>query len=195
MKKYIKNNKLATVGHGWAEIEFKIPIYETLTEEQILEGVEAEIIGYDTVVRKVLNPTEQMLIDSGYVEYIPEKTLEQIKADKIAEIEAYDKSSNVNEFYYQGVAMWIERNDRMSLMHSISIEKAAGATETTLNLNGVDVVLAIDTAILMLSALELYAKPCWLNTSKHIANVNALTEIEEVEAYDYTVGYPDKLNF
>jgi hypothetical protein len=29
----------------------------------------------------------------------------------------------------------------------------------------------------------------------HIANVNNLETIEEVETYDFTTGYPDKLQF
>ena len=46
----------------------------------------------------------------------------------------------------------------------------------------------------MLYAIEVYASACFDNTAKHKANVMALDSIEEVMSYDYTTGYPDKLN-
>ena len=47
----------------------------------------------------------------------------------------------------------------------------------------------------MLSALELYALECYNVTAAHKANVMALESVDDVVAYDYESGYPDKLNF
>ena len=47
----------------------------------------------------------------------------------------------------------------------------------------------------MLYALEVYASQCYDNTQRHLATVNGLQSIEEVEGYDYTTGYPTKLEF
>ena len=47
----------------------------------------------------------------------------------------------------------------------------------------------------MLNALELYALNCYNVTQSHISAVKALQTIEEIENYDYTVGYPVKLSF
>ena len=47
----------------------------------------------------------------------------------------------------------------------------------------------------MLQALEIYALACYNVTEEHKAAVNALTTIEEVDAYDYTTDYPEKLSF
>jgi hypothetical protein len=47
----------------------------------------------------------------------------------------------------------------------------------------------------MLSALEVYAVDCYNVTTDHIYAIQSLTTIEEIEAYDYTVGYPEKLTF
>jgi hypothetical protein len=47
----------------------------------------------------------------------------------------------------------------------------------------------------MLSALEVYAIDCYNKTTDHIFNVNNLTTIEEIENYDYRLGYPEKLIF
>jgi hypothetical protein len=46
----------------------------------------------------------------------------------------------------------------------------------------------------MLNALEVYAAEALNVTESHKAAVNALTTIEEIEQYDITTGYPEKLN-
>ena len=61
-------------------------------------------------------------------------------------------------------------------------------------LGSVSLVINCDLAIQLLSALELYALECYNKTAEHKANVGKLMSIEDVEAYDYTTGYPDKLN-
>jgi hypothetical protein len=47
----------------------------------------------------------------------------------------------------------------------------------------------------MLYALEVYASACYDNTQRHLAAVDSLSTIEEIQSYDYTTGYPDKLKF
>ena len=47
----------------------------------------------------------------------------------------------------------------------------------------------------MLKDLEVYAKQTNNVTHQHKAEVIALTSIEDVEAYDVTNGYPEKLVF
>lgn len=47
----------------------------------------------------------------------------------------------------------------------------------------------------MLSALELYASACYNKTAEHLSAVNALTDLADVLAYDYTAGYPQQLSF
>ena len=45
------------------------------------------------------------------------------------------------------------------------------------------------------AALELYALECYNVTAAHKADIEALTTVEEVVAYDYESDYPEKLNF
>lgn len=51
------------------------------------------------------------------------------------------------------------------------------------------------TALDMLDVIELYASACYDNTQRHLANIGALSTVEEILAYDYTLGYPEKLRF
>lgn len=129
--------------------------------------------------------------------YVP--TLDEVKQNKIAEITAYDKSIEVNAFILNGVEVWLEKNDRVGLMNSTVIEKNAGRTDCTLwfDINGIPTKLIVncDVAIGMLQQLEIYAKDCYNVTAEHKANVLNLNSIDEINAYDYKVGYPVKLNF
>lgn len=144
----------------------------------------------------VINPTEEMLIADGWKEYFPpkrEKTLESAKQQKLAQVDEYDTSEDVNSFVLNGNAVWLSKADRVGLMNSINIEKIAGRDKSTLWFNGVKFVVNIDQAIQLLSMLELYALECYNVTASHKASIEQLTTIEEVEAYDFTIGYPQKL--
>ena len=143
-------------------------------------------------------PTEQQLAEWGFELYtppVPARILEVAKSEKIAEITAYDTSDAVNSFTLDGDTMWINRDDRVSTMNSTTILKNAGLETVTQWYGGKKYTLPCDTLIQMLSALEVYALQCYNVTEEHKAAVNTLTTIEEVDAYDYKTGYPEKLSF
>ena len=119
--------------------------------------------------------------------------LELTKADKIAEITAYDKSDKVNGFMLNGLLVWLDKATRVGLMNSTTIAKAAGQKTTTLWLGDVKLVVGCDKAIQLLSALEMYALECFNVTSAHKAAVAELKTIKEVEAFDMTADYPKQL--
>ena len=151
-----------------------------------------------TATEQIINPTEAMILADGWVEYIPQPyvpTLEEIKANKVEEILAYDSSSAVNEFSIGGVPMWLDKATRAGLLLRFEAEGKVGRTETTLWNDGQSYTLPLETAQQILIALELYASACYDNTQRHIAEVQKLESKEAVESYDYTTGYPQKLLF
>lgn len=121
------------------------------------------------------------------------KTLEEAKEMLLAEIDAYDKSSAVNGFALNGTVVWLDKATRVGLMNSTSITKAMGQPTTTLWLGESKMEVPCDTAIQLLSALEMYALECFNVTAAHKKAVNELATIEEVEKYDITAGYPAQL--
>jgi hypothetical protein len=144
------------------------------------------------------NPTEEMLLADGWEEYIyvpQEKTIEDYKKEKIEEIKHYDESSMVNEFYIQGMPVWLDKNTRVGLSLRFESELARGKQETTLWYGNFQFPLRLDMAVDMLYMIEEYASMCYDNTQMHISNVNELETIEEIIAYDFTTGYPEKLQF
>ena len=141
----------------------------------------------------ILNPTHEILIANGYVKEVIEDTLEQAIAEKIATIQAYDTSDSVNSFLLNGVAVWIDREDRIGTRRAIELDVEAGNTESEIWLQGMMLKVNSQLALKLLDKLEHYAFLAYNATQRHIYNVRQLTTIEEVNAYDYTQGYPEKL--
>ena len=123
-----------------------------------------------------------------------DEIIAELKKLKNDEITKYDTSSNVNVFSLNGVDVWLDRDTRVSLMNSTTIAKNMGQENTILWLGTVKIVVKCDQAIQLLSALEMYALSCFNKTAEHRNNVEALSTINEIVSYDYTVGYPEKLN-
>lgn len=115
------------------------------------------------------------------------------KAQKLAEIVAYDTSGEVNSFLVDGASMWLDKATRVGLMNSTTIAKNLGQEKVTLWLGSTQLTLTCDKAINLLSAIEMYAVQCFDTTARHKAAIGNLTNIEEVEKYDITVGYPERL--
>lgn len=170
MKKYIKDNKIKTA-------------------KQI-------IIRKDG--KQIINPTEEMILANGWVEYIApvyEKTIEDYKRDKKDEILHFDSSEEVNIFYIQGLPVWLDKTTRAGLKLRFEAEIAVGKTDTVLWYNGMQFPLSLEQAIQMLYAIEVYASACYDNTQKHLTAVDILETVEDIENYDYRIGYPEKLEF
>lgn len=147
--------------------------------------------------RRVFNPSHEQLIAVGYdfyeePPYMP--TLNEVRARKIAEIDAYDTSDAVNSFTLDGASVWLDKATRVGLMNSLNCEKTAGRIQATLWLGTTPITLNVDRAMELLASVELYALECFGVTASHKAAVEALDTIEAVEAYDYTQGYPEKLS-
>ena len=172
--------------------------------------IKDDIIKYanEIVIRneqsQIINPTEEMLIDAGWVEYIyvpevieitNEERLEIARESLYERINSYDQSNAVNAFYMMGVEMWFDKATRVGLMLRFQSENAMGIETTLLWYGNVSYVLPTENAIQMLYLLEIYASNCYDNTQRHIANVANLENIEDIENYNYFEGYPDKLQF
>ena len=127
------------------------------------------------------------------VELTKEERLNLVKSNIIRLIGQYDTSKAVNSFVLDGKEMWLPKDTRVGLRNSVSVEKDAGRTETTLWYGGVSYVVPIDMALELLSQLELYALTCYNVTESHKASVMAMDNVEDVTAYDYKTGYPDRM--
>lgn len=166
------------------------------TEKEIYstEGLYVNRIGTNVYFKRANRLPSDLEGMFKEVSELPTSELDAAKVAKVFDIDVYDTSASVNSFFLDGEQAWLDKDTRVGLMNSTNIQKAAGQLTTTLWFEGKSYTLPCDTAIMMLSALELYALECYNITARHKANVQALETKEEVEAYDYTIGYPEKLN-
>ena len=113
-------------------------------------------------------------------------------------IEMYDSSKHVNSFTIGGMETWLDKATRVGLKLRFEAELRMGKEYTTLWKDGTSFPLPLvgaTTAIDMLDGLELYASACYDVTQMHLAKVAAMESVDELMAYDYTSGYPQKLSF
>lgn len=121
--------------------------------------------------------------------------LDAAKRDKLAEIFEYNTSENVDGFLLNGTRHWLSLEERKSAKLSTDAHITLGHETTEQYLSGVPYTLPCQTLILMLAQLEVYALECLNNALRQKAEVEALTTVAEVEAYDVTNGYPEMLSF
>lgn len=115
-------------------------------------------------------------------------------ASVIAEITAYDKSTDVNSFILNGELQWLDYELRSRIYDGNERLKLIGREDTTLWLGSKCITMPIDIAQLLISKVEAYAKDCYNVTAKHKAAVQSLNDIGDVLNYDYKLDYPTKIN-
>lgn len=108
---------------------------------------------------------------------------------------AYDKGEEVNTFNLGEQKYWLDKETRVGLINSITIQKDSGAKVTTLWLKGEPYKVSVDYALEFLRGLELYAVDCYNVTQAHIAEIKAISGREGLFEYDVTKGYPEVLSF
>lgn len=135
---------------------------------------------------------EMVEIDFGKRDKPTELEAEKRKAIKA--IDDYDVSLEVNSFFLNGLQVWLDKSTRVGLMNSLNIEKLAGKETSTLWFGNIKLDINTEAAIQMLSSLELYALECYNKTAEHKVNIENMTSVEDVISYNFTEGYPDKLN-
>lgn len=126
---------------------------------------------------------ELLQIKDGHYSY------QTLKVILLALIDYYDKSQEVNAFYYKDTPQWLDKNTRIGLQNLIN----CGATSVTVQLSP-DLV-DIDAAQLhsFLNNLEVYAGACFSTTARHKQAIKNLNSEEDLLNYDFKTGYPLKL--
>ena len=200
MKKYQKIIDGKTVIKSRNEIVLSVT--RTITDKNTGETKE--------IKSNVYNPTHEMLLEHGWVEYVPttpnvEFTERQLyrrtMARKLRDLEKYDNSYEVNDciIMYQGQELhyWASKDERNDLKNAVRDCISIGRTEYRLDLRdkGISILLNCELLLRMMAALEVYAIDCFNKTTDHEYAIKALQTVEDVEAYDFTTGYPQKLRF
>lgn len=141
------------------------------------------------------NPSNALLKENGWNEYEVGENIENVRAEKLQEIDNYDQSSLINTFSINGVNMWLNKSTRVGLELRFRAEQEQGLENTTLWFEDIQFILPINVAQSFLYQLEIYASQCYDNTQLHKKNVNNLNSIQEIKNYNFTQGYPTPLIF
>lgn len=146
-------------------------------------------------LRDEINLIESMTEEQYNTEYPIDNPLEKAKRIKLMAIEVYDKSDNVNIFYLNNQSLWLDAPTRQQLRISIEAYQAQGENTVSKWFEGQEYTFNISSWFAMLNALERYASDALNVTERHKAAINAMDSIKDVEDYDITQGYPEKLIF
>lgn len=124
------------------------------------------------------------------------RTIEDAKRAKIAEIDMYDNSESVNSFNINNaISAWLTVQERLNYKQSVEAAKLIGLEQLAFYIGDTMLTVTPQQAEYMLASIQLYADACFIVTKQHKLAVESLDNIEDVDNYDYTVGYPEKLNF
>ena len=134
-------------------------------------------------------PTEQD------IEIKKQSVLPLYKAMLISEIISYDSSVAVNEFTFDSKSMWIPVDVRTRIKGAISDAETLNATTITLGINEIPYTFEVQKVKVMFAHLEAYALAVNNNTLNHLQTIKQLQTLEDIVNYDYTQGYPSKLEF
>lgn len=182
-KKYVKDGKVRTAN--------AISIVVNNKRYSGINQTLATKLGFDSV--------DALLASCGWLVYAPEseeKTLENAINDKIAEINDYDTSDNVNCVFINGKKFWMDKTERVSLKNLLKIQQEQKQELATVWILGTPYTLVpVSRAIEMLDAIELYAYECYNVTQSHIAYVKESKNVSEAENFDVTADYPEILTF
>ena len=111
---------------------------------------------------------------------------------KLAALTEYDNSDAVNSVIINGMQTWLTVPERTNYNTSIAAATEMGLEDISFFVGNVELTVSTAQAKAMLAAVQLYADACFIATKTHAANISNLTTVEEVEAYDFTQGYPER---
>lgn len=166
------------------EVSHEDPETGEVTSETITEWL-CDVVEYDkSEAKEILRLLKE---DSN--------SLECNKWLLTAKINAYDKSRHVEDFTLGGVHLWLDSTLRSKVKENLETCQQFGEENTTLRFNGMAFPITVQMGWQMYYAVLAYARDSWNATESHLATIEKLTTVEEMKAYDYTVGYPQKLAF
>ena len=201
--------------HIWGK-----PVYETLVPLVIAEkyspSEETSLINkYNAFILKLSIDTEDKERYEAYLKTVselkamikedlrtlgliapePPRTLAQAIAVKIAEIDAYDNSDEVNSFLFNGQKTWIDSGTRAVFRNSIDSAELLQEETIQMPIGGAILTVPVLQAKIMLAKIQRYADNAAIVTAQHKAAVFALTNIAAVDDYNFRTGYQVKEEF
>lgn len=197
MAKYIYIQKEVIGFYMESELQLNPALYGVGTTWEDFIGFKYVLLSDEQVAFHVANP-EASVAEVWNMELTPPhvRTLDEAKHEMIQRINEYDRSSNVNGFTINHeIEGWFTADERSNYRSSIDAAELLGVETLSLYVGDYLIQVPTQDAKQMLAQIQLYADQCYIVTKQHKIDVSFLETIEEVDAFDYTAGYPAKLDF
>lgn len=194
------NNGGHKKGHWIVWINLQVSEIEP-TEENVdahFQAVTERLVLADRSVSALLDVLDPALIEMATTEELDEilrffqseHDVDAWKALRKLQVQGYDNSENVNLFYFDGLALWLDKATRVGLVNSITIEKKAKRSTTCLWFGSHRINVNVDVALEILSNVELYAHECYNITALHVLQIDECDTVEALKAFDIRADYP-----
>lgn len=147
---------------------------------------------------QIINPSHEILLENGWVEYVEANNIDDIdvaKQNMIQNIKMYDKSDEIESFYIDDEKFWFNKEERSYLTRRFEAEIKNDQSTTTIWYNNIEFMFDLIWISEIFDKVELYASKCFDVTQRHINEVNSLVEYDEIDNYDFMAGYPQQLKF
>jgi hypothetical protein len=128
----------------------------------------------------------------GLMDPEPARTFEQTVFAKLAEIDDYDNSDEVNSFLFNEQKTWIDAGTRSVFRNSIDSAELLQEETIQMPIGSAILTVPVAQAKMMLAKIQRYADNAAIVTSGHKLAVSKLKTIAKVDAYNYKTGYPEK---
>lgn len=171
---------------------------EQRTREVSREDIKTGEVTTDTIIEWLCDVVEYDKSESKDILRMLKENKESVECRRWllkAKIEAYDKSAHVNDFTLGGIHLWLDSTMRSKVEENLKTCEKLGEESTTLRFGGMAFPVTVEQGWQMYYAVLAYARDSWNVTESHLAAADSLSSAEELDAYDYTAGYPDKLSF
>lgn len=197
------NNGGHKKGHWIVWLNLQVSEMKQLTENQDehFQAITERLVLADRSISAFLDAVDSAHIAEATTEELEsilrffqsENDVEAWKAIRKMQIQGYDNSEKVNLFYFDGLALWLDKATRVGLVNSITIEKKAKRSTTCLWFGSHSVNVNVDVALEILLQLELYAHECYNVTAQHLAQIDKCSTVEALRAFDVCADYPEIL--
>lgn len=162
-------------------------LYKRSTNTFIGKSVQLTVTSWSSTGEKLAKPQWE---DESY--FYEKFDVSELQQTKIAEINDYAKSEELNSIIFNGETKFLTKERRAELLRIAEVKKSLGEEVIHFWYEGEQVALPLDVVIGVLLKWESYEFDVQNIIEGHIEAVKALEDGEAINAYDYRSNYPEK---
>lgn len=118
------------------------------------------------------------------------RNLEDAKREKLSELNRYFYE-HLDDFKYNGTDVWVYKNERVNKSNEAELARNNGDTSYRISDN---VIVSPSEALHLLDCMSLREMNCDKAVNEMKEKINALDDMESVDAVDVSVGFPSESN-